>query len=131
MPNFTRKTHLNNIKEFKDVMNTKMIIKNTENIIDTRIVQMKHIIYHIITTTVTQEPGGTALRGKLKEPWEVRTTSDQFGLVDKQLGCFCIGQYDTLQGVLQPGNPGKPGIIREFLNWSGKPGNIREFKKNS
>ena len=31
------------------------------------------------------------------------------------------------QGVLQPGKPGEPGIIREFENGSGKPGNIREF----
>ena len=33
------------------------------------------------------------------------------------------------QGVLQPGKPGEPGIIREFENCSGKPGNVREFKK--
>ena len=35
------------------------------------------------------------------------------------------------QGVLQPGKPGEPGIIRKFENDSGKPENIREFKKNS
>ena len=36
-----------------------------------------------------------------------------------------------IQGVLQPGKPGEPGIIREIENASGKPGNIREFEKNS
>jgi len=36
----------------------------------------------------------------------------------------------NLQGVLQPGKPGEPGIVREFENGSGKPGNIREFWKN-
>ena len=35
------------------------------------------------------------------------------------------------QGVLQPGKPGEPGIIREFENASGKPGNIREFWEKS
>ena len=37
---------------------------------------------------------------------------------------FCLG-------VLQPGKPGKPGIIREFENGSGKPGNVREFENYS
>ena len=31
------------------------------------------------------------------------------------------------QGSHEPGNPGKPGKVREFENGLGKPGKVREF----
>ena len=49
----------------------------------------------------------------MENPWKTHGISlHQFGRHH---------DFDQIQGVLQPG---EPGIIREFSNGSGKPGNI-------